>query len=81
MELIIVWRNKKPFKINIDSNKSIADLKNAIASHFDSTYTGFNILNGIDVIDKDKDNSSISSCNLKRVVRLPDNYDPGSFRM
>lgn len=81
MQLLIVWRNKQPFKINIDPDKTILELKKAIASHFNQTYVGFNILNGIDIIDKSNDNSSLSSCGIKRLVRLPDNYDPGSINI
>lgn len=75
--LLICWRNNKPFKLEIDGQKTILDLKKQIASHYNETYTGFNVINGTDIIDSSKNNCSISSCGLNRVVRLPDNYNPG----
>lgn len=77
MKLIIVWKNQKPFQIEIDPSKTILELKKKIAEHYTETYTGFNILNGTDLIGSDKENSSISSCGIARVIRLPDDYNPG----
>ena len=74
---MICWRNNKPFKLEIDGQKTILDLKKQIACHFNETYTGFNVINGTDIIDSSKNNCSISYCGLNRVVRLPDNYNPG----
>ena len=75
--LIVVWKNKPPFKLEIDGTKTILELKKQIAQHYNETYTGFNILNGTEIIDNTKDNSTITSCNINRLIRLPDNYEPG----
>lgn len=77
MKLTIVWKNHKPFQIEIEPSNTILELKKKIAAHYSETYTGFNLLNGIDIIDSDKENCSISSCEIARVIRLPDNFLPG----
>lgn len=77
MHFVVVWKNTKPFPLDIDESKTILELKTQIAKHFNETYTGFNILNGIDIIDSSQNSSTISSCGLKRMIRLPDNYNPG----
>ena len=77
MMLIVVWKNKPPFKLEIDGTKTILELKKQIAKHYNETYTGFNILNGTEIIDNTKNASSISSCSINRLIRLPDNYEPG----
>jgi hypothetical protein len=77
MLLIVVWKNKTPFKLEIDGSKTVLELKQKIASHFNETYTGFNILNGTEIIDNTKENNTIESCNINRLIRLPDNYEPG----
>lgn len=79
MLLVVVWKNTKPFKIDIDDSKTILELKTQIAKHFNGTDTGFNIINGIDIIDSSQNNKSISACRLKRMIRLPDNYKPGDL--
>ena len=77
IKLIFTKRGSKPFIINIDQNKSLLELKKEIASKFNSTYTGFNLLNNLDIIDHTKDFCSIKECGIKRVVRISDNYNPG----
>lgn len=80
MMLIVVWKNKTPFKLDIEESKTILELKQKIASHYNETYTGFNILNGTEIIDSTKNTCTISSCNINRLIRLPDNYEPGLSR-
>lgn len=75
---VITWKNNKPFSIEIDDQKTILDLKKLIASHHKETYTGFNIINGIIEIGSDKNNNTIASCGLKRIVRCTDDYNPGN---
>ena len=75
--LYITWKNNKPFKLVIDDQKTILDLKKMIASHHNETYTGFNIINGIEEIGNDKNSCTIATCNLNRVVRCTDDYNPG----
>lgn len=79
MKLIIVCKNRNPFHLEIDGNKTILDLKKQIASHYNETYIGFNVLNGNDLIDASKNGKTINDLGIKRVVRLPDNYEPGSL--
>ena len=75
--LFICWKNNKPFKLEIDDQKTILDLKKMIAAHHKETYTGFNIMNGIEEIGNDKNSWSIATCKLNRVVRCADDYNPG----
>ena len=74
--LIITWKNNKPFKLEIDDQKTILDLKKLIAAHVNQTYTGFKIINGCDIIGNDKNNSTIASCGINRIVRCADDYNP-----
>ena len=78
-DFVITWKNNKPFKLQIDDQKTILDLKKLIAAHHNQTYTGFNIINGIVEIKSDKNNSTIASCGLNRIVRCTDDYNPGKF--
>ena len=75
--LFICWKNTNPFKLEIDDQKTILDLKKMIAAHHKETYTGFNIMNGIEEIGNDKNSWSIATCKLNRVVRCADDYNPG----
>lgn len=81
MFIIVCWKNEKPFKINIDPKKQIKELKKVISQHFnpDSAHTNFNILNKNEIIDNSKDNETIESCNIGRLIRLPINYSPGDL--
>ena len=74
---VIVKKNNKPFKLEIDDQKTILDLKKLIAAHYNETYTGFDIQNGFEIIGNDKNNSTIASCGLNRIVRCPIDYNPG----
>lgn len=75
--LFIAWKNNKPFRLEIDDQKTILDLKKMIAAHHKETYTGFNIINGIEEIGNDKNSCSIATCKLHRLVRCADDYNPG----
>ncbi len=77
MKLIVVWKNKIPFKLEIDGTKTILDLKKKIATHFNEIFTGFNILSGTEIIDNTKEGRTIESCGINSLIRLPDNYEPG----
>lgn len=65
--------------LSIDDSKTILNLKEKIAAHYNSNYTGFNIINGDDVIDNDQNNSTLSQKSIKRIVRLAENYDPANI--
>lgn len=80
MILFVVWKNNPAFKLEIDGSNTVLELKTKIAKHFGETYTGFNILNGADIIDQSRNKDSVSSCGLNRVIRLPDNYNPGALK-
>lgn len=77
VKLVVVWKNQRPWKMEIDENKTILQLKIEIANHYKEKYIGFNILNGNDIIDKDQESKTIKDCGIKRLIRLPDNYEPG----
>lgn len=81
LKLFIRWEGDHPVWIlDIDDSKTILDLKKEIAKHYNQTYTGFNILNGNDVIDSSKNNATLSECQIKRMIRLAESYDPGNFK-
>lgn len=50
----ITWKNHQNFKIEIDDQKTILDLKKSNAAHHGRTYAWFNIINGINEIESDK---------------------------
>ena len=79
MKLIIIWKNNKPWNLEIDENKTILQLKKEIASHYKEDYTGFNILNGNKLFDSQSDSKTLAQCEIKRYIRLPDNYVPGAY--
>jgi len=75
--LIIAYRNKKPWAIKVDDNITLLELKKKIAEHYNEIYTDFNILNGTDIIDNSQNNKTLSALNIKRFIRICDNYNPG----
>ena len=76
MMLIIYWKNNKPFKLEISDSKTLLDLKQEIAKHFGENFTGFNVLNGSELIDS----STLRELGIKRLIRLPLDYNPGNFK-
>jgi hypothetical protein len=79
VKFIVTWRNNKPFPIEIDNQKTILDLKKLIAAHHGQTYDQFIIMNGVVPIGNDKNNCTIESCKLNRIVRCTDDYNPGNL--
>ena len=77
MKIIVMHKNNRPFYIEIDGNKTILELKKEIAKYFNETYTGFNILNGNEIIDSSENEKTINECGIRRLIRLPDDYCPG----
>ena len=78
--LFIRWEGDHPiWTLNIEDDKTILQLKQSIASHYGFTYTGFNILNGDEVIDSSKENLTLKNCGIKRMIRLAENYDPANL--
>lgn len=77
MILIVYWRKNKPFKLDINEYKTVLELKKQIAGHFNQSHTQFNIMNGNDIIDSTKDSCTLKSLNIKKLIRLPPNYNPG----
>lgn len=78
MMLIIYWKNNKPFKLEISDSKTLLDLKKEIANHFNENYTGFNIMNGNDIIDSSKNSCTLRELGIKKLIRLPLDYNPGN---
>lgn len=76
-KIIVVWKNQNPWLLEIDENKTILDLKKIIAKHYNLEEGEFNILNGNEIIDNESDSKTIAECEIKRMIRLPDNYEPG----
>ena len=70
MILIVYWKNNKPFKLDINGEKTLLDLKKEITKHFNENYTGFNVLNGNDIIDSSKNSHTLNSLGIKRLIRL-----------
>ena len=77
MIIVVIWKDTKTFKINIDPKKKVIELKEEIARHFGAKPNDFNILNGTEIIDNSRNFETIESCNIKRIIRLPPNYNPG----
>lgn len=79
ISLFIRWEGDHPiWTLDIEDNKTILELKKRIASHYGFTYTGFNVMNGDNVIDSSKNNLTLKECEIKRMVRLAENYDPAN---
>ena len=82
MKIIVVWKCQKPWILNIDENYTILDLKKIIAEHYNLNFNTFNILNENNIIDSQSDSRTINECGIKKMIRLPDNYEPGiSFEL
>ena len=79
MIIIVCWKNGKAFKIDIDKNKTILELKKEISKNLNHSQTEFNILNGNEIIDNKRNSETIESCKIGRLIRLPINYNPGKF--
>ena len=77
IRFIVSWKNNRPFQIEVDENMTFLELKKKIAEHYNETYTNFNVLNGNDIIDNTANNKTLNKLNLKRLIRIPDNYAPG----
>jgi hypothetical protein len=77
MNLNVYWKNHPAFKITISKEKTLLDLKTAIANHFNEKYTGFNVLNGTSIYDKTFNSKTLRELKIARVIRLPVNYNPG----
>lgn len=77
--LFVVWRNEKVWTISVEDNITLLELKKKIAEHYNETYTGFNILTGIDILDSSKNNYTLSGLNIGKVIRICDNYEPGGY--
>ncbi len=80
LKLFVRWEGDHPVWIlDIEDSKTILELKQMIAKHYNYTYTGFNIINGDDTIDSSKNNCTLKECGIKRMIRLAENYDPAHF--
>ena len=67
----------KSFFIEVDNNITFLEFKQIIARFWNSTFTGFNLINGTDLLDSSKNDVPIKELNLGRVLNYPDNYEPG----
>lgn len=77
MNLNVCWKNTA-FKIKISKDKTLLDLKKAIANHFNENYTDFNVLNGNYIYDNSFNSKTLKDLKIARVIRLPLNYVPGN---
>ena len=79
MNLNVVWKNRS-FKIRISKEKTLLDLKQAIANEIgeNTSYTSFNVINGDKRIITNASNSkTLKELNIVRLIRLPIDYNPG----
>lgn len=77
MKIIVVWKCQKPWKLKIDENITILDLKKLIAEHYNLKFNTFNILNENKIIGSQSDSKTIIEYGIKKMIRLTDNYEPG----
>ncbi len=79
MNLMVIWKNR-PFKIPISKEKTLLDLKQAIANYLgeNTSYTSFNVINGENhIIQNDSNSKTLEELNIARFIRLPKNFNPG----
>ena len=62
------------FKINIDPDKSILELKQVIACSLNHANTRFNLINNAHIIDESKNYCSIRDCGINRTIRIVIDY-------
>lgn len=77
IKLIVNWRGRRLFQIEVDENMTFLELKKKIAQHYNGTTTDFIVLNGNDIIDSTANNKTLNELDLKRLIRIGDNYNPG----
>ena len=77
VKFIVVWKNNTTLKLEVDIDITLLELKKKIAEHYNQTYTGFDVLNGNDILDSSKNNATLRELNMNRVIRIPQNYEPG----
>ena len=77
--LLVSSPNSKPWQIQVDDNITLLELKKKIAEYYHTEYTGFYILKGNECLDSDKDNYTLNSLGIKRLIRLGSSYEPGGY--
>lgn len=70
MKLMVIGRINEHFILEIDVSQTILQLKKAIKNHYNGEYTGFDILNGSEIIDSSKNFLTLDQCRFKRSIRL-----------
>ena len=78
MNLNVVWKNRS-FKIRISKEKTLLDLKQAIANKIgeNTSYTSFNICCGLHIITNASNSKTLKDLNISRLIRLPIDFNPG----
>ena len=77
--LIVVFKNKLPWKISVDDGITLLELKMQIAEHYNNNrYCSFNIVNGIDIFGFEQNDKTLKELNIKRLIRIATDYNPGA---
>ena len=79
MLLIISFKGKKIWKLNIDTNRTLLDLKNQIIDHYELGNIKINIKNGNDILDEASDSKTLADLNIAKYVQVIQVYKPGIF--
>ena len=79
MLLIISFKGKKIWKLDIDTNRTLLDLKNQIINHYDLGNKKINIKNGNDILDEASDSKTLADLNIVKYVQVIQVYKPGIF--
>ena len=79
MLLLISFKGKKIWKLNIDNNRTLLDLKNQIINHYDLGNKKINIKNGNDILDEASDSKTLADLNIVKYVQVIQVYKPGIF--
>ncbi len=79
MLLLITFKGKKIWKLDIDTNRTLLDLKNEIINHYELGNKKINIKNGNDILDETSDSKTLKDLNIVKYVQVVEVYKPGIF--
>lgn len=77
MLLIVMFKNNKPWKLTIDPNQTLLNLKKEITSHYELINKEINIKCGTEIYDNTNDSKTLSELNIAKLVQVVKVYDPG----
>ena len=77
--LIVSKVGERPCCISVEDSITLLELKKKIAEHYNTRITSFDILNGNEIIDSSKNDKTLKELNIKRLIRIPENYNVGGF--